>query len=64
MKVIDFDKGEVREVTPEQARIEIQELCHNAGHYFGSSYPNEPLPTARCMCGDITYTEWKSKGGD
>lgn len=63
MKVLDFDKGEVRDITPEQARLEVQELCRKSGHYFGSKYPNKPLPTALCMCGDITFAEWM-KGGD
>lgn len=56
--VIDFTKGEVRYVTPEEARAELDELCRSQGHYFatGGSPPYEDDP---CVCGDITFKEWR-----
>ena len=61
--VLDYTKGEVRYVTPEQAREELDTGCRSQGHHFATRYPNVPQPDDRCICGDITFREWGHKSG-
>lgn len=64
VKVLDFASGEVRTVTPEQARAELDELCRSQGHYFASVWPVSPHPSDRCICGDIVFKEWQAANGE
>jgi hypothetical protein len=68
--VIDFDTGLVTRVPASQAKQDGDELCRSQGHYFATAGA-VPGPSARCICGDITFSEWypaspsaDAKGGE
>lgn len=59
--VLDYVKGEVRYVTPEEAAAELDRGCRSQGHHFATRHPAVPQLNDRCMCGDITFREWGHK---
>lgn len=52
-------EGAVEWMTVERAREAIEETCRAQGHYFASVWPVTPHPSDHCLCGDITFKEWK-----